>query len=181
MAPQKGEYGKKKGKVRKNTVKVHKDVQECSTDETCGALERKNARNSITKVVSLSISKVILLLVLEIQEDMGRSGMVLGNYLGMCKIVSPRWYVSVARCMACRACGQHKGTTRECKKRIRAGGPVVWVEDMRCEGVGWRQNARTQECKKCAKVEEILYLYGVKMYRGGEKDGNIGGKWRMFP
>ena len=51
MAPQKGEYGKKKGKVRKNTVKVHKDVQECSTDETCGARERKNARNSITKVV----------------------------------------------------------------------------------------------------------------------------------
>lgn len=121
MAPQKGEYGKKKGKVRKNTVKVHKDVQEYSTDKTCGARERKNARNSITKVVSLSISKVILLLVLEIQEDMGRSGMVLGNYLGMCKIVSPRWYVSVARCMACRACGQHKGTTRECKKRIRAG------------------------------------------------------------
>ena len=123
MAPQKGEYGKKKGKVRKNTVKVHKDVQECSTDETCGARERKNARNSITKVVSLSISKVILVLVLvlEIQEDMGRSGMVLGNYLGMCKIVSPRWYVSVARCMACRACGQRKGTTRECKKRIRAG------------------------------------------------------------
>lgn len=37
------------------------------------ARERKNARNSITKVVSLSISKVILLLVLEIQEDMGRS------------------------------------------------------------------------------------------------------------
>ena len=36
--------------------------------------ERKNSRNSITKVVSLSISKVILLLVLEIQEDMGRSG-----------------------------------------------------------------------------------------------------------
>lgn len=108
------------GKVRKNTVKVHKDVQEYSTDETCGARERKNARNSITKVVSLSISKVILLLVLEIQEDMGRSGMVLGNNLGMCKIVSPRWYVSVARYRACRACGQHKGTTRECKKIIRA-------------------------------------------------------------
>lgn len=47
--------------------------------------------------------KVILLLVLEIQEDMGRSGMVLGNYLGMCKIVSPRWYVSVARYRAYRA------------------------------------------------------------------------------
>lgn len=93
MAPQKGECGKKKGKVRKNTVKV----------QTCGARERKNARNSITKVVSLSISKVILLLVLEIQEDMGRSGMVLGNYLGMCKIVSPRWYVSVARYRAYRA------------------------------------------------------------------------------
>ena len=61
MAPQKGECGKKKGKVRKNTVKVHKDVQEYSTDKTCGARERKNARNSITKVVSLSISKVILL------------------------------------------------------------------------------------------------------------------------
>lgn len=43
------------------------------------------------------------------------------------------------------------------------------------------KNARMQECKKCAKVEEILYLYGVKMYRGGEKDGNIGRKWRMFP
>ena len=103
MAPQKGECGKKKGKVRKNTVKVHKDVQEYSTDKTCGARERKNERNSITKVVSLSISKVILLLVLEIQEDMGRSGMVLGNYLGMCKIVSPRWYVSVARYRAYRA------------------------------------------------------------------------------
>lgn len=87
----------------------------------------------------------------------------------------------MARCMACRACGQRKGTTRECKKRIRAGGPVVWVADMRCEGVDCRQNTRTQECKKCAKVEEILYLYGVKMYRGGGKDGNIGGKWRMFP
>lgn len=58
--------------------------------------------------------------------------------------------------------------------------PVVWVADVRCEGVDCRQNTRTQECKKCAKVEEILYLYGVKMYRGGEKDGNIGGKWRMF-
>ena len=81
MAPQKGEYGKKKGKVRKNTVKVHKDVQEYSTDKTCVARERKNARNSITKVVSLSISKVIPLLVLEIQEDMGRSGMVLGTTL----------------------------------------------------------------------------------------------------
>ena len=45
MAPQKGECGKKKGKVRKNTVKVHKDVQEYSTDKTCGARERKNARN----------------------------------------------------------------------------------------------------------------------------------------
>lgn len=65
--------------------------------------ECKNARNSITKVVSLSISKVIPLLVLEIQEDMGRSGMVLGNHLGMCKIVSPRWYVSVARYRAYRA------------------------------------------------------------------------------
>lgn len=181
MAPQKGECGKKKGKVRKNTVKVHKDVQEYSTDKTCVARERKNARNSITKVVSLSISKVILLLVLEIQEDMGRSGMVLGNYLGMCKIVSPRWYVSVARCMACRACGQHKGTTRECKKRIRAGGPVVWVADMRCEGVDCRQNARKQECKKCAKVEEMLYLYGVKVYKGGGKDGNTGAKWRIVP
>lgn len=157
MAPQKGECGKKKGKVRKNTVKVHKDVQEYSTDKTCGARERKNARNSITKVVSLSISRVILLLVLEIQEDMGRSGMVLGNYLGMCKIVSPRWYVSVARCMACRACGQHKGTTRECK------------------------NIRTQECKKCTKVEEMLYLYGAKMYKGGGKDGNTGAKWRIVP
>lgn len=52
--------------------------------------------------------------------------------------------------------------------------PVVWVADVRCEGVDCRQNTRTQECKKCAKVEEILYLYGVKMYRGGEKDGNIG-------
>ena len=103
MAPQNGECGKKKGKVRKNTVKVHKDVQEDSTDKTCGARERKNARNSITNVVSLSISKVIPLLVLEIQEDMGRSGMVLGNHLGMCKIVSPRWYVSVARCRAYRA------------------------------------------------------------------------------
>ena len=41
MAPQKGECGKKKGKVRKNTVKVHKDVQEYSTDKTCG---RENAR-----------------------------------------------------------------------------------------------------------------------------------------
>lgn len=59
--------------------------------------------------------------------------------------------------------------------------PVVWVADVRCEGVDYRQNARTQECKKCAKVEEILYLYGAKMYRGGEKDGYIGGKWRMFP
>lgn len=65
--------------------------------------ECKNARNSITNVVSLSISKVIPLLVLEIQEDMGRSGMVLGNHLGMCKIVSPRWYVSVARYRAYRA------------------------------------------------------------------------------
>lgn len=100
MAPQKGECGKKKGKVRKNTVKVHKDVQEYSTDKTCG---RENARNSITNVVSLSISKVIPLLVLEIQEDMGRSGMVLGNHLGMCKIVSPRWYVSVVRYRAYRA------------------------------------------------------------------------------
>lgn len=71
MAPQKGECGKKKGKVRKNTVKVHKDVQEDSTDKTCGAREREKARNSITKVVSLSISKVIpvLVLVLEIQEE----------------------------------------------------------------------------------------------------------------
>lgn len=45
--------------------------------------ERKNARNSITKVVSLSIRKVtpLLVLVLEIQEDMGRSGMVLGTTL----------------------------------------------------------------------------------------------------
>lgn len=41
MAPQKGECGKEKGKVRKNTVKVHKDVQEDSTDKTCG---RENAR-----------------------------------------------------------------------------------------------------------------------------------------
>lgn len=121
MAPQKGECGKEKGKVRKNTVKVHKDVQEDSTDKTCGARECKNARNSITKVVSFSIRKVIPLLVPEIQEDIGRSGMVLGNNLGMCKIVSPRWYVSVTRCMACRACGQHKGTTRECKKKMRAG------------------------------------------------------------
>lgn len=31
--------------------------------------ERKNSRNSITKVVSLSISKVIPVLVLEIQEE----------------------------------------------------------------------------------------------------------------
>jgi len=54
--------------------------------------------------------------------------------------------------------------------------PVVWVADVRCEGVDCRQNTRTQECKKCAKVEEILYLYGAKMYRGGEKDGYIGGK-----
>lgn len=59
--------------------------------------------------------------------------------------------------------------------------PVVWVADVRCEGVDCRQNTRTQECKKCAKVEEILYLYGAKMYRGGEKDGYIGRKWRMFP
>lgn len=102
MAPQKGECGKKKGKVRKNTVKVHKDVQEDSTDKTYGAREREKARNSITKVISLSIRKVIPLLVLEIQEDMRRSGMVLGNYLGMCKIVSPRWYVSVARYRAYR-------------------------------------------------------------------------------
>lgn len=65
--------------------------------------ECKNSRNSITKVVSLSISKVIPVLVLEIQEDIGRSGMVLGNNLGMCKIVSPRWYVSVARYRAYRA------------------------------------------------------------------------------
>lgn len=69
MAPQKGECGKKKGKVRKNTVKVHKDVQEDSMDKTCGAREREKARNSITKVVSLSISKVIPVLVLEIQEE----------------------------------------------------------------------------------------------------------------
>ena len=67
------------------------------------------------------------------------------------------------------------------RKEFGQGGPVVWVADMRCEGVDCRQNTRTQECKKCAKVEEILYLYGVKMYRGGGKDGNIGGKWRMFP
>lgn len=44
MAPQKGECGKERGKVRKNTVKVHKDVQEDSTDKTCGAREHKNAR-----------------------------------------------------------------------------------------------------------------------------------------
>ena len=103
MAPQKGECGKKKGKVRKNTVKVHKDVQEDSTDKTCGAREREKARNSITKVVSFSIRKVMPLLVPEIQEDIGRSGMVLGNNLGMCKIVSPRWYVSVVRYRAYRA------------------------------------------------------------------------------
>lgn len=54
--------------------------------------------------------------------------------------------------------------------------PVVWVADVMCEGVDCRQNTRTQECKKCAKVEEILYLYGVKMYKGGGKDGNTGGK-----
>ena len=59
--------------------------------------------------------------------------------------------------------------------------PVVWVADVRCEGVDCRQNARMQECEKYAKVEGILYLYGVKMYRGGEKDGNIGGKWRIVP
>ena len=100
---------------------VYKRQQEDSTDKTCGAREREKARNSITKVVSFSIRKVTPLLVPEIQEDIGRSGMVLGNNLGMCKIVSPRWYVSVARYMACRACGQHKGTTRECKKKMRAG------------------------------------------------------------
>lgn len=47
--------------------------------------------------------------------------------------------------------------------------PVVWVADVRCEGVDCRQNTRTQECKKCAKVEEMLYLYGAKMYKGGGK------------
>lgn len=26
--------------------------------------------------------------------------------------------------------------------------PVVWVADVRCEGVDCRQNTRTQECKK---------------------------------
>lgn len=49
---------------------------------------------------------------------------------------------------------------------------VVWVADVRCEGVDCRQNARKQECKKCAKVEEMLYLYGVKVYKGG------GGRWK---
>ena len=41
------------------------------------ARERKNARNSITNVVSLSISKVIPLLVLEIQEDMEKREMAI--------------------------------------------------------------------------------------------------------
>lgn len=59
--------------------------------------------------------------------------------------------------------------------------PVVWVADVRCEGVDYRQNIRTQECKKCAKVEEMLYLYGAKMYKGGGKDGNTGAKWRIVP
>lgn len=59
--------------------------------------------------------------------------------------------------------------------------PVVWVADVRCEGVDCRQNIRTQECKKCAKVEEMLYLYGAKMYKGGGKDGNTGAKWRIVP
>jgi hypothetical protein len=37
----------------------------------------------------------------------------------------------------------------------------------------------TQECKKCAKVEGTLYLYGVKMYIGGGRCENTGEKWRM--
>lgn len=56
--------------------------------------------------------------------------------------------------------------------------PVVWVADVRCEGVDCRQNIRTQECKKCTKVEEMLYLYGAKMYKGGGKmeiQGQSGG------
>lgn len=40
-------------------------------------------------------------------------------------------------------------------------------------------NARMQECKKCAKVEGTLYLYGVKMYIGGGRCENTGEKWRM--
>lgn len=59
--------------------------------------------------------------------------------------------------------------------------PVVWVADVRCEGVDCRQNIRTQECKKCTKVEEMLYLYGAKMYKGGGKDENTGAKWRIVP
>lgn len=121
VAPQKGECGKKKGKVRKNTVKVHKDVQEYSTDKTCGARELKNAR--IQEIVSPRWYHLVSVRWYRYwywkYRRKIRDGT--GNYLGMCKIVSPRWYVSVARCMACRACGQHKGTTRECKKKMRAG------------------------------------------------------------
>lgn len=74
-----------------------------------------------------------------------------------------------------------QGNNARMQEKNAGRGPVVWVADVRCEGVDCRQNIRTQECKKCAKVEEMLYLYGAKMYRGGEKDGYIGGKWRMFP
>lgn len=38
---------------------------------------------------------------------------------------------------------------------------------------------RTQECKKCAKVEGTLYLYGAEMYIGGGRCENTGEKWRM--
>ena len=84
-----------------------------------------------------------------------------------------------------RACGQSVSTAQGNNARMQEKnsgmGPVVWVADMRYEGVDCRQNTRTQECKKCAKVEEILYLYGVKMYKGGGKDGNTGAKWRIVP
>lgn len=69
--------------------------------------ECKNARNSITNVVSLSISKVIPLLVLEIQEDMES-------------------VQSVSTAQGNNARMQEKNSGRE---------PVVWVADVRCEGV----------------------------------------------
>ena len=128
MAPQKGECGKKKGKVRKNTVKVHKDVQEYSTDKTCGARERKNARNSITKVVCF------------------RGAMQ-----------------SVRTAQGNNARMQEKNSGRE---------PVVWVVDVRCEGVDCRQNTRTQECKNARNVPKWrkCFIFTVrKCIKVGEK------------
>ena len=40
--------------------------------------------------------------------------------------------------------------------------PVVWVADVMCEGVDCRQNTRTQECKKCAKVEDSSVNFSMR-------------------